>query len=170
MYLIQDTPSNRRYIGKYIEVFQFPDGFIEIRAAGVSLPYSTYDKVGTMATSLTTVVWAKDFAPRTSFKLNVTIQSYAGPHSVAPNAAGVCIHLGPDDAVRASHRPHHVAIARGLPLREMAAELFGKRAGFSGGRGGRSYVQLQYSQVVILVFNKVRWPHVTVGTLTLSAG
>jgi hypothetical protein len=56
MYLIQDTPSNRRYIGKYIEVFQFPDGFIEIRAAGVSLPYSTYDKVGTMATSLTTVV------------------------------------------------------------------------------------------------------------------
>jgi hypothetical protein len=33
-----------------------------------------------------------------------------------------------------------------------------------------SYLQLQYSQVVILVFNKVRWPHVTVGTLTLSAG
>jgi hypothetical protein len=33
-----------------------------------------------------------------------------------------------------------------------------------------SYLQLQYSQVVILVFNQVRWPHVTVGTLTLSAG
>jgi hypothetical protein len=33
-----------------------------------------------------------------------------------------------------------------------------------------TYLQLQYSQVVILVFNKVRWPHVTVGTLTLSAG
>jgi len=33
-----------------------------------------------------------------------------------------------------------------------------------------SYLQLQYSQVVILVFHKVRWPHVTVGTLTLSAG
>ena len=25
MYLIEDTPDNRRYIGKYIEVFQFPD-------------------------------------------------------------------------------------------------------------------------------------------------
>jgi hypothetical protein len=48
MYLIEDTPSNRRYIGKYIEVFQFPDGRIEIRVAGVSLPYSTYDKVGTI--------------------------------------------------------------------------------------------------------------------------
>jgi hypothetical protein len=48
MYLIKDTPDNRRYIGKYIEVFQFPDGRIEIRAAGVSLPYSTYNKVGTI--------------------------------------------------------------------------------------------------------------------------
>ena len=33
-----------------------------------------------------------------------------------------------------------------------------------------TYLQLQYSQVVILVFNKVRWPHVTVATLNLSAG
>jgi hypothetical protein len=48
MYLIEDTPDNRRYIGKYIEVFQFPDGRIEIRAAGLSLPYSTYNKVGTI--------------------------------------------------------------------------------------------------------------------------
>jgi hypothetical protein len=33
-----------------------------------------------------------------------------------------------------------------------------------------SYLQLQYSQLVILLFNNVLWPHVTVGTLTLSAG
>jgi hypothetical protein len=33
-----------------------------------------------------------------------------------------------------------------------------------------SYLQLQYSQVVILVFNKVRWPHIMVGTPTFSAG
>ena len=33
-----------------------------------------------------------------------------------------------------------------------------------------SYLQLQYSQLVILIFNNVLWPHVTVGTLTLSAG
>jgi hypothetical protein len=48
MYLIEDTPGNRRYIGKYIEGFQFPDGRIEIRVAGVSLPYSTYNKIGTI--------------------------------------------------------------------------------------------------------------------------
>ena len=33
-----------------------------------------------------------------------------------------------------------------------------------------TYLQLQYSQLVILIFNNVLWPHVTVGTLTLSAG
>ena len=48
MYLIEDTPANRRQIGKYIEVFQFPDGRLEIRVAGLSLPYSTYNKVGTI--------------------------------------------------------------------------------------------------------------------------
>jgi hypothetical protein len=33
-----------------------------------------------------------------------------------------------------------------------------------------SCLQLQYSQLVILICNNVLWPHVTVGTLTLSAG
>jgi len=33
-----------------------------------------------------------------------------------------------------------------------------------------TYLQLQYSQMVILIFNKVLWPHVTVATMTLSAG
>lgn len=33
-----------------------------------------------------------------------------------------------------------------------------------------TYLQLQYSQLVILIFNNVLWPHVTVGTLTLSNG
>ena len=33
-----------------------------------------------------------------------------------------------------------------------------------------NYLQLQYSQEVILIFNKVLWPHITVATLTLSAG
>jgi hypothetical protein len=36
--------------------------------------------------------------------------------------------------------------------------------------GEPTYLQLQYSQTVILVFNEVLWPHITVGTLTLSAG
>jgi hypothetical protein len=33
-----------------------------------------------------------------------------------------------------------------------------------------TFLQLQYSQLVILVFNNVLWPHVTVATMTLSNG
>lgn len=57
-----------------------------------------------------------------------------------PTAVGVCAHLGPEDAVGASHRPHHVAIARGVNLKRMAAELFGKKTGLSGGRGGHMHL------------------------------
>lgn len=46
LYLLPDTPQNRRYAAKYLDVYQYPDGKIKIRAAGVSLPYSTYDKLG----------------------------------------------------------------------------------------------------------------------------
>ncbi len=46
LYLLADTPENHRLIGKYIDVFQFPDGRIQIRAVGSILPYSTYDKLG----------------------------------------------------------------------------------------------------------------------------
>ncbi|MBS0417026.1 MAG: ISNCY family transposase [Proteobacteria bacterium] len=48
LYLLEDKPENRRLIGKYIEVFQFPDGRIEIQAAGRSIPYSIYEKLSTI--------------------------------------------------------------------------------------------------------------------------
>jgi hypothetical protein len=46
IYMLADNSENRRLIGKYIDVIQFPDGRVEIRAGGQSLPYSTYDRVG----------------------------------------------------------------------------------------------------------------------------
>ena len=46
LYLLTETPHARRLIGKYVEVFQFPDGRIEIRAGGMVLPYCVYDKLG----------------------------------------------------------------------------------------------------------------------------
>src|SRR6185437_941018 len=48
LYLLADTADHRRLIGKYIEVFQFPDGRVELRVAGASIPYSVYDKLGTV--------------------------------------------------------------------------------------------------------------------------
>jgi len=36
--------------------------------------------------------------------------------------------------------------------------------------GQPTHLQLQYFQLVILIFNDILWPHVTVATMTLSAG
>jgi len=57
-----------------------------------------------------------------------------------PCAVGVCAHLRPGDTVTATHRPHHVAIAKGVDLDAMAAEIFGKATGLSGGRGGHMHL------------------------------
>jgi pyruvate dehydrogenase E1 component alpha subunit len=57
-----------------------------------------------------------------------------------PCAAGVCAHLRPEDAVTATHRPHHIAIAKGVDLKKMTAEIFGKKAGLAGGRGGHMHL------------------------------
>ena len=43
--MLEDTPTNRRLIHKYIEVWEHPDGRIEIRANGAALPYVRYDRL-----------------------------------------------------------------------------------------------------------------------------
>jgi hypothetical protein len=45
IYLLEDTVANRKLIGRYIDVWEYPDGRIEIRANGVALPYLPYDKL-----------------------------------------------------------------------------------------------------------------------------
>lgn len=57
-----------------------------------------------------------------------------------PVAAGVCAHLTKDDAVTATHRPHHLAIAHGMDLRKMTAEIFGRETGLGKGRGGHMHL------------------------------
>lgn len=57
-----------------------------------------------------------------------------------PCAVGVCAHLEKGDFVTATHRPHHIAIAKGVDLDAMAAEIFGKKTGLSGGRGGHMHI------------------------------
>lgn len=57
-----------------------------------------------------------------------------------PVAAGVCAHLTTDDAVTATHRPHHLAVAHGVDLRRMTAEIFGREDGLGRGRGGHMHL------------------------------
>ena len=57
-----------------------------------------------------------------------------------PAAAGVCAHLRPSDAVTATHRPHHIALAHGMDMKRLAAEIFGKDTGFGHGKGGHMHL------------------------------
>jgi pyruvate dehydrogenase E1 component alpha subunit len=55
-------------------------------------------------------------------------------------AAGVCHHLRQEDTVTAPHRPHHVAIAKGVDLKRMTAEIFGRETGLGKGKGGHMHL------------------------------
>jgi pyruvate dehydrogenase E1 component alpha subunit len=57
-----------------------------------------------------------------------------------PVAVGVCAHLHQTDTVVGTHRPHHFAIAKGVPLDRMAAEMFGKVTGLGNGKGGHMHL------------------------------
>ena len=45
IYLLEDTIANRKLIHRYIEVWEYPDGRIEIRADGAALPAVPYDRL-----------------------------------------------------------------------------------------------------------------------------
>lgn len=45
MYLLDDTPENRKLIGRTIEVWEYPDGRIELRPEGRMLPCRQYDRL-----------------------------------------------------------------------------------------------------------------------------
>lgn len=57
-----------------------------------------------------------------------------------PVAVGVAAHLRPSDAVTATHRPHHIALAHGMDIRKLAAEIFGKETGLGHGKGGHMHL------------------------------
>ena len=66
-----------------------------------------------------------------------TVHLYQGQEAVA---VGVCAHLGKADSVASTHRPHGHAIAKGVSLRSMMAELYGKETGCCKGKGGSMHV------------------------------
>lgn len=63
--------------------------------------------------------------------------TYVGQEAVA---AGVCLHLRRDDSVFSTHRGHGHALAKGLAVDQLFAELFGRATGCSRGRGGSMHL------------------------------
>ncbi|WP_394542018.1 ISNCY family transposase [Pantoea sp. SGAir0418] len=45
LYLLEDNDKSRQVMGKYIEIYHYPDGKIELRANGTALPCSAYDRL-----------------------------------------------------------------------------------------------------------------------------
>ncbi|PLT29885.1 pyruvate dehydrogenase (acetyl-transferring) E1 component subunit alpha [Peribacillus deserti] len=57
-----------------------------------------------------------------------------------PAAVGICAHLTKNDTVTSPHRPHHHAIAKGVDLKKMTAEMYGKVTGLGKGKGGHMHL------------------------------
>src|SRR5262245_52579690 len=71
-------------------------------------------------------------------------RSIPGPlhPSIGQEAAvvGACAALRPDDFMTGNHRSHGHPIAKGARVAPLLAELFGKRGGVCGGRGGSMHL------------------------------
>src|ERR1700720_4771617 len=65
------------------------------------------------------------------------VHLYAGEEAIA---TGVCMHLREGDRIASTHRGHGHCIAKGVELNGMAAEIYGRRSGTCGGKGGSMHI------------------------------
>ena len=70
-------------------------------------------------------------------KIRGFLHLYDGEEAIS---TGVMAALGPPDAVVATYREHGQAIARGVPMTVLMAEMFGKVEGCCRGRGGSMHL------------------------------
>ncbi|MGE5246128.1 MAG: pyruvate dehydrogenase (acetyl-transferring) E1 component subunit alpha [Betaproteobacteria bacterium] len=70
-------------------------------------------------------------------KIRGFLHLYVGEEAIAVGALQA---LGPDDAIVATYREHGHALARGIPMDRLMAEMYGKEEGCSRGRGGSMHV------------------------------
>ncbi|MHB1066708.1 MAG: thiamine pyrophosphate-dependent enzyme, partial [Candidatus Nanopelagicales bacterium] len=57
-----------------------------------------------------------------------------------PVAVGLCANLRNEDAITGPHRPHHLALAKGVDMKAMTAEIFGRTTGLGKGKGGHMHL------------------------------
>lgn len=65
------------------------------------------------------------------------VHLYAGEEA---SAAGVMAHLTDDDCIASNHRGHGHCIAKGVDVYGMMAEIYGKKTGVCGGKGGSMHI------------------------------
>lgn len=65
------------------------------------------------------------------------VHLYAGEEAVA---VAVCAHLTDDDFITSTHRGHGHCIAKGVDIKSMMAEIYGKATGACNGKGGSMHI------------------------------
>ncbi|RDI55245.1 pyruvate dehydrogenase (acetyl-transferring) E1 component subunit alpha [Nocardia mexicana] len=70
-------------------------------------------------------------------KIRGFLHLYIGEEAVA---AGLLGQIGPGDAVVSTYREHGHALARGMPMAALMAEMYGRATGCSRGRGGSMHL------------------------------
>jgi pyruvate dehydrogenase E1 component alpha subunit len=65
------------------------------------------------------------------------VHLYAGEEACA---TGVCMHLNANDRIASTHRGHGHCIAKGVDIHGMMAEIYGKKTGTCGGKGGSMHI------------------------------
>jgi TPP-dependent pyruvate/acetoin dehydrogenase alpha subunit len=65
------------------------------------------------------------------------VHLYAGEEA---SAVGVCLELGDGDHIASTHRGHGHCIAKGCDVKGMMKEIYGRRGGLCGGKGGSMHI------------------------------
>jgi pyruvate dehydrogenase E1 component alpha subunit len=65
------------------------------------------------------------------------VHLYAGEEA---SGVGVCMHLGAHDIIASTHRGHGHCIAKGVEIEPMMHEIFGRKDGLCGGKGGSMHI------------------------------
>jgi pyruvate dehydrogenase E1 component alpha subunit len=65
------------------------------------------------------------------------VHLYSGQEA---SAVGVCMNLTDEDRIGSTHRGHGHCIAKGVDVRLMMHEIFGRRDGVCGGKGGSMHI------------------------------
>lgn len=97
---------------------------------------------GTLLRLYEAMALIREFEERLRWKVDTgvpvgAVHYYVGQEAVA---AGVCEALRPSDWIASTHRGHGHCIAKGVDVRPMMAELYGKSTGTNRGKGGSMHI------------------------------
>jgi len=95
-----------------------------------------------LLTAYRTMRTIRDFEERlhiefTTGEIPGFVHLYSGEEA---SAAGICMHLTERDHIASTHRGHGHCIAKGVDVMAMMSEIYGRKDGVCGGKGGSMHI------------------------------